>query len=101
MVEKKKQFSHESYLVNYYLFCEYSKNKDLMDILRKGRSYSIPNVYDDTCFENRISQLLDFEFKSWDLGSIENNSIVTIKNTMELLESAPEMIRHMLVEVFV
>jgi hypothetical protein len=99
MVEKKKQFSHESYLVNYYLFCEYSKNKDLIDILKKGRSYSIPNVYDYTYFENRIIQLLDFEFKSWDLGSIENNSIVTIKNTMELLESAPEMIRHMLVEV--
>lgn len=68
-------------------------------LVLRARSYSIPNVYDDTCFENRISQLLDFEFKSWDLGSIENNSIVTIKNTMELLESAPEMIRHMLVEV--
>ena len=99
MADKKKQFSHESYLVNYYLYCEYSKNKNLIDILKKGRSYSIPNIYDDTFFDNRISQLLDFEFKSWDLGPIENNSIVTIKNTRELLESAPEMIRQMLAEV--
>ena len=99
MADKKKQFSHESYLVNYYLYCEYSKNKNLIDILKKGRSYSIPNIYDDTFFDNRISQLLDFEFKSWDLESIETNSIVTIKNTRALLESAPEMIRQMLAEV--
>lgn len=60
--EKKKQFSHESYVVNYYLFREFSKEKDLMAILRAGRSYSIPDVYDDSFSENRLNQLLDFEF---------------------------------------
>lgn len=73
---------------------EYSLTIDL-----NNDSYSIPNVYDDTYFENRISQLLDFEFKSWDLGLIENNSIVTIRNTQALLDSAPEMIRQMFVEI--
>ncbi len=98
-VEKKKQFSYESYVVNYYLFREYSKKKDLMAILKEGRSYSIPDVYDDTFFENRLSQLLDFEFKRWDLESIENHSIVTIENTRALLESAPQIIRDMLADM--
>ena len=96
MEEKKRQFSYESYEVNYLLFREYSKSKNLADILRKGRSYSIPNVYDDTYFENRISQLLDFEFKHRDLRLIENNSIVTIENTGALLECAPQVIWEML-----
>ena len=90
------KFSYESYVVNYFLFREYSKRKNLIDILKKGRSFSIPNVYDDTYFENRISQLLDFEFKHRDLRLIENNSIVTIENTGALLECAPKVIREML-----
>ena len=96
MEEKKRQFSYESYVVNYFLFREYSKRRNLIDILKKGRSYSIPNVYDDTYFENRISQLLDFEFKHRDLRLMENNSIVTIENTGALLECAPKVIWEML-----
>ncbi len=94
--EKKKQFAQESYVVNYYLFREFSKGKDLMEILKTGHSYSIPDVYDDSFSENRSRQLLDFEFNTWDLGSIENHSIVTIENTKALLESAPQRIWEML-----
>ncbi len=94
--EKRKQFSYESYVVNYYLFREYSKEKNLLAILRDGRSYSIPDVYDDSFSENRLGQLLDFEFKSWDLGSIRNHSIVTIENTRALLDNAPQMVKEML-----
>ena len=95
--EKKKHFSYESYVVNYYLFREFSKEKDLIAILRDGRSYSIPDVYDNSFSENRLSQLLDFEFKEWNLGSIRNHSIVTIENTKSLLDSAPQMVKEMLI----
>ena len=98
-VEKKKQFSYESYVVNYYLFKEYSREKDLMQILNMGRSYSIPEVYDDSFSEDRSRQLLDFEFKSWDLESIGNHSIVTIENTRALLEHAPRMVWEMLMDI--
>ena len=86
IAEKKKQFSYESYCVNYYLFREYSKDKRLVDTLKKGRSYSIPNIYDDSVFENRIKQLFDFEFKKWDIDTIEKNNICTIENTTALIE---------------
>ena len=96
MEEKKRQFSYESYVVNYFLFREFSKEKNLIEILKKGRSYSIPDVYDDSYSECRCRQLLDFEFKNWDLGSIETHSIVTVENTRALLECAPQMIWEML-----
>ncbi len=98
--EKKKKFSYESYCLNYYLFCEYSKDRNLVDILKSGQSYSIPGVYDDTFFDDRINQLLDFEFKNWDLESIENNSIVTLGNTRKLLDDAPMMIKEMFIDDF-
>ena len=100
MEEKKKQFSLESYCVNYYLFREYSKSKNLMDILKEGRSFSIPSVYDDSVFENRIKQLFDFEFKSWDIESIDKNSICTIENTMTLIEKAPKIIKEIFIDDF-
>ena len=97
--EKKKQFSHESYVVNYYLFKEYSREKDLMQILNMGRSYSIPDVYDDSFSEDRSRQLLDFEFKSWDVGTMDQHSIVTLENTRALLEHAPRMVWEMLMDI--
>lgn len=98
-VEKKKQFSYESYVVNYYLFKEYSREKDLMQILNMGRSYSIPDVYDDSFSEDRSRQLLDFEFKSWDLETIDKQGIVMIENTRALLEHAPRMVWEMLMDI--
>ena len=98
-VEKKKQFSHESYVVNYHLFREFSKDKNLIEILKTGHSYSIPDVYDDSFSEDRIRQLLDFEFKEWDLGAIDKHSIVTIENTKALLEKAPAMVWEMLMRM--
>ena len=100
MEEKKKQFSLESYCVNYYLFREYSKSKNLVDVLKGGRSYSISGVYDDSVFENRIKQLFDFEFKSWDIESIDKNSICTIENTMALIEKAPQIIKNVFIDEF-
>jgi hypothetical protein len=98
-VEKKKQFSQESYVVNYHLFREFSKDKNLIEILKAGRSYSIPDVYDDSFSEERSRQLLDFEFKNWDIGAIDKHSIVTIENTKALLESAPAMVWKMLMRL--
>ncbi len=100
IVEKKKQFSYENYCVNYYLFCEYSKDKKLLDILNEGQSYSIPHVYDDSVYKNRIKQLFDFEFKRWDIESISKNSICTIENTRMLIESAPIIIKKIFIDEF-
>ena len=100
IVEKKKQFSYESYCVNYYLFQEYSKDKNIVDTLKKGRSYSISDVYDDSVFENRIKQLFDFEFKKWDTDTIEKHSICTIENTMALIEKAPAVIKKIFIDDF-
>lgn len=100
IAEKKKQFSYESYCVNYYLFQEYSKDKNIVDTLKKGRSYSILDVYDDSVFENRIKQLFDFEFKKWDIDTIEKNSICTIENTMALIEKAPAVIKKIFIDDF-
>lgn len=100
IAEKKKQFSYESYCVNYYLFQEYSKDKNIVDTLKKGRSYSILDVYDDSVFENRIKQLFDFEFKKWDTDTIEKHSICTIENTMALIEKAPAMIKKIFIDDF-
>ncbi len=100
IVEKKKQFSYESYCVNYYLFREYSKDKNIVDTLKKGRSYSISDVYDDSVFENRIKQLFDFEFKKWDTDTIEKHSICTIENTMALIEKAPAVIKKIFIDDF-
>lgn len=79
---------------------EYSKDKLLVDTLKKGRSYSIPNIYDDSIFENRITQLFDFEFKKWDIDTIEKNSICTIENTIALIEKAPTVIKKIFIDDF-
>ena len=86
--------------MNYYLFREYSKDKNIVDTLKKGRSYSISDVYDDSVFENRIKQLFDFEFKKWDTDTIEKHSICTIENTIALIEKAPTVIKKIFIDDF-
>lgn len=100
MNEKMYQFVQESYSVNFYLFCEYSKDKNLMNILKEGRSYSIAGIYDDKVFEDRIRQLFDFEFKSRDIESIVHNNICTIENTNKFIDDAPQMIKKMFFDDF-
>ena len=60
----------------------------------------IPNIYDDSIFENRINQLFDFEFKKWDIDTIEKNSICTIENTIALIEKAPTVIKKIFIDDF-
>lgn len=96
--DKMEQFRNESYDVNYYLFCEYSKENNLLNILREGRSCSIINVYDDKLLGGRIRQLYDFEFAPRDIAGISHNTICTIENTNKLILDAPKMIKHVFLD---
>lgn len=96
--DKMDQFRKESYCVNYYLFCEYSKEKNLFNILREGRSCSIADAFDEKLLGDRIKQLYDFEFSPHDIEHIINNKICTIENTNKLIMDAPKMIKHLFLD---
>ncbi len=93
-----EQFKAESYCVNYDLYCEYSKEKNLLHILQKGKSCSLTGVFDDSLLKDRIKQLFEFEFTPRDMKDIIHNEICTIDNTNELIMSAPPIIRQWLLE---
>ena len=95
---KMEQFKAESYCVNYGLYCEYSKEKNLLHILQKGKSCSLAGVFDDSLLKDRIKQLFEFEFTPRDMKDIIHNEICTIDNTNELIMSAPPIIRQWLLE---
>ena len=95
---KMEQFKAESYCVNYGLYCEYSKEKNLLHILQKGKSCSLVGVFDDSLLKDRIKQLFEFEFTPRDMKDIIHNEICTIDNTNELIMSAPPIIRQWLLE---
>ncbi len=91
--DKMNQFREESYCVNYYLFCEYSKRKNLFQLLREGRSCSIVDVFDEKLLDDRIKQLYDFEFRPHDIEHMIYHEICTIENTNKLIEDVPKMIK--------
>ena len=93
-----EQFKAESYCVNYGLYCEYSKEKNLLHILQKGKSCSLAGVFDDSLLKDRIKQLFEFEFTPCDMKDIIHNEICTIDNTNELIMSVPPIIRQWLLE---
>lgn len=96
--EKMEQFRKESYCVNYYLFQEYSKEKNLLSILERGKSCQIPDVFDNRLLEERIKQLYGFEFAPHDIEHISCNEICTIDNTNELINDAPKMIKKLFLD---
>lgn len=96
--EKMAQFRKENYCVNYYLYCEYSKEKNLYDILRAGHSCSIDGVFEKNLLDPRIDQLFSFEFQSHDVEHLSENKICTLENTESLIQEAAEMIRKELLE---
>lgn len=91
--EKMAQYKKECFGINYYLYCEYSKEKNLYDILRAGRSCSIDGVFEKSLIDPRINQLFSFEFKSRDIEHLSENRICTVDNTESLIQEAPEMIK--------
>lgn len=91
--EKMAQYKKECFGINYYLYREYSKEKNLYDILRAGHSCSIDGVFEKSLLEPRIHQLFSFEFQSHDIEHLSENSICTIENTESLIQEAPEMIK--------
>lgn len=95
---KMEQFKDESYGVNYYLYCEYLKEKNLLHILQEGKSCSLIDVFDNRLLNDRIKQLFEFEFAMHDMKYIARNEICTIDNTNELIISAPRMIKQWLGE---
>lgn len=90
---KMEQFKNESYCVNYYLYCEYSKEKNLLHILQEGNSCSLGDVFDKSLLDDRIKQLFEFEFKLHDVKNIAHNEICTIDNTYELIMRTPQIIK--------
>lgn len=90
---KMEQFRDESYCVNYYLYCEYSKEKNLLHVLQEGNSCSLVDVFDNSLLGDRIKQLFEFEFTPHDMKYIAHNEICTIDNTNELIMSAPQIIK--------
>lgn len=95
---KMEQFKDESYCMNYYLYCEYSKEKNLLHILQEGNSCSLVDVFDNSLLGNRIKQLFEFEFIPHDMKHIAHNEICTIDNTNELIMSTPQIIKQWLEE---
>lgn len=83
------KFKEESYQVNYYLYKEYSKEKDFRKVFSLARTYSIEGIIDASLFEARTEQLFSFEFKKRSLSSMKDNEIVSLENTMNLINWVP------------
>lgn len=90
--EETPVYKRESYAVNYRLYEEYSREKDLKKILSEGRSDSLEGVFDNSVLEPRLEQLFSFEFNNMDIGNITENRIMTMENSMAVIEKIPEII---------
>ena len=90
--ERMAQFKKESYDINYMLYKEYEKEKNLHDVLKGARYCSIENYIDKDLYDPRIEQLYSYEFKERDLSHIRENTICTVENTNALFEDLPGII---------
>ena len=96
--EKMAQFKRENYCVNYYFFENFSKKKNLDDILRKGQPITLKGIISKAVIERRIEQLLEFEFKRWDISHIEEQKICKIKDMECLIQGASLFIKKIFID---
>lgn len=99
--EKMEQFRKENYSVNYYLYCEYSKKKNLYDILSSGHAYSIDGIFEKNLISPRITQLFSFEFnKKNNSEQLLENSICTVSSTRKLIKEVAENIKKIFLDEY-
>ena len=96
--EKMAQFKRENYCVNYYFFENFSKEKNLDDILRKGQPITLEGIISKAVIERRIEQLLEFEFKRWDISHIEEQKICKIEDMECLIQGASLFIKKIFID---
>ncbi len=90
--QKIAQFQKESFAVNYHLYREYARERDLYAILRKGRSCSIDGLIDKDLLDARIDQLFSHEFKEQELEDLSGHQICTVENTEKLIQEKAAII---------
>lgn len=96
--EMMAQYRKECSCVNYYLYREYSKEKNLYNILRAGHSCSIDGVFEKDLLDPRIDQLFSYEFQCHDIEHLAENRICTLDNTAWLIQETPAIIKKVLLE---
>lgn len=90
--QEAPKYKNESYVVNYYFYKEFSKEKDLKEILSAGKTCNIEGAFDSKLLGDRLEQLFSFEFSCKDLSNIDNHSIITIENSLDVIKRVPDMI---------
>lgn len=98
------QYKKENFGINYDLYREYAKEKDLFAILRSGRPCFLENVFDKELIDARIAQLRTFEFnvqnrQQW--GNPADYKICTEESIKSFIDEAPAMIKDLLADGFI
>ena len=96
--EKMTLYKRENYIVNYYLFTLFSKEKNLLEILRSGRAETLDGVIEKEVIEQRIEQLFEFEFKYWDISHIEEQKLCRIDDMYRMIRAASLFIQQILLK---
>ena len=78
--------------MSYYLFSEYSENKNLSDILRAGKAITMEGTIEQEDIEKRIDYLFEEEFKRRDVCVCEYG-ICTIEDMEQLMQGAAKFVK--------
>lgn len=87
-----KKYKEESFGMSYYLFSEYSENKNLSDILRAGKAITMEGTIEQEDIEKRIDYLFEEEFKRRDVCVCEYG-ICTIEDMEQLMQGAAKFVK--------
>ena len=94
----KKIYKEESFGISRYLFGEYSKRKNLLEILRAGKAATMEGVIERTDVEKRIEDLFEGEFIQKDID-VSAYRICTIESMEQLARGAANFIKEKIAEL--
>lgn len=92
-VEKiKPQFLKENFGYNYYLYLEYSRNKDLRAILDAGKAMTLTGIIEKEDIEKRIRLLFLQEFSERDISDIDSYTMCSHGAMKKLIDGSTELV---------
>lgn len=94
----KKIYKEESFGISHYLFGEYSKSKNLLEILRAGKAVTLDGVIEQADVEKRIEDLFEGEFMQKEID-VSAYRICTIESMEQLAQGAANFVKEKIAEL--
>lgn len=88
----RERFVKENFSYNYYLYREYTRDKDLHAILNAGKPVTLDGVIEKEDIERRIRLLFEKEFTEKDISDIDSFTICSHEVMKQLIDGSTKLV---------